>query len=83
MFYMCSFWHYRPKTLSELCDRLQGLAAQCLAQTPLMVNYTLMTSTVTLVTAGCVTESSEKVRIEFVDATVVNEKMARVDGFSS
>lgn len=52
-----------------------------MAQPPLMVNYTLMTPTVTLVTAGCAMESSEKVRIEFVDATVVNEKMARVDGF--
>ncbi len=41
------------------CDRLQGLSAHRLVQTPLMVHYTLMTPTVTLVTAGCAEEFRE------------------------
>lgn len=40
-----------------------------------MVRYTLTTQTVAVATAGGAMGSSYKVQIEFVDATVVNEKI--------
>ncbi len=49
-FHTCSICHYIPTSKSQSCDRLQGLAAHCLVQTPLMEHYT---PTVTLVTASC------------------------------
>lgn len=50
-----------PECLNQACDGRQGLVAHRLFQSPLMVNETLMTPMVTLVTGGCAGEFKEGV----------------------